>query len=130
MLTRRSAWPRRIRGGSRSEAIRLDPRSYQALIGRAVIRAASPDDKLRDAKKALDDAKKACELLDWSHPAALEAYAAACAESGDFAEAVKWQKKVVGDVVYMKKMGPVASKRLEWYEAKKPCRYEPPAKID
>src|SRR5207248_2380481 len=108
------------------EAIRLDPNLADAFAGRAMLRAACSDAKIRDGKKAVEDAKQACELLKWSSPGALESYAAALAEAGDFAEAVKWQKKAMEDAAYMKTSnGPDARKRLALYEAKKPFHFAP-----
>lgn len=104
-------------------AIQLDAKEAAALSGRAFLRATCPDATIREGKKALDDAKKACEIRKWAEPNALQAYAAACAETGDFTEAVKWQKKVLENAGYMKtSYGPDARMRLELYEAKKPFR--------
>jgi hypothetical protein len=55
----------------------------------------------------------------------LEAYSATCAEAGDFAEAVKWQKKVLDLKDHVESRGPDVRKRLELYEAKKPYRIPP-----
>ncbi len=75
------------------EAVRLDPANVYALGSRAWILAACSDPKYRDGKKAVELARKACELTKWNEPAALTTMAAACAETGDFDAAVKWQTK-------------------------------------
>ena len=43
-------------------------------------------------------ARKACELRDWKEPSDWKALAATYAESRDFANAVRWQRKVVAAV--------------------------------
>ena len=102
------------------EAIRLDPKYADALAYRAIIRSGCPDTKLRNATKALEDAKQACELTNWKVGSNLEAYAAACAAGGNFDDAVKWQKKAMEDSRYMRATGANAKRLLEQYEAKKP----------
>lgn len=109
-----------------TEAIRLDPKDAQALGVHGQILASSPDPKLRDGKRALEDTKAACEMTGWKSPYLLEAHAAACAEVGDFDEAIKWQKKVLEDAEYMKSaFGPPAKKRLESYRLTIPVRLAP-----
>ncbi len=112
------------------EAIRLDPRETQAYANRGFLRAACPNAKFRDAKTALADAKLACELTEWKSGFAMEAYAAACAEAGDFDTAVSTQKKVLLDEKYMEANGTTVRLRLQLYEANRPLRLESQRKKD
>ncbi|HEV7225680.1 MAG TPA: tetratricopeptide repeat protein [Pirellulales bacterium] len=57
--------------------------------------AASPDERYRDGARAVEAASEACKLGDWKQPWPLEALAAAYAECGDFAAAVRYQKQAI-----------------------------------
>jgi tetratricopeptide (TPR) repeat protein len=104
------------------KAIQLDPGYVYSHINKAQILATGPDEKVRDGKKAVKAAKQACELTGWKYTYALEAYAAASAEIGEFEEAVKWQKKVLEDSQYLKIHGTGPRARLNLYESKMPFR--------
>jgi tetratricopeptide (TPR) repeat protein len=91
-----------------TEAICLDPKYVSAFNSRAWLRATCPDDKCRDGRKAVEDARKACELTEWKNPDCLDTLAAAYAEAGDFAQAIKYQTQAL--------VSPEAHKRLKLYE--------------
>ncbi|MBW8883510.1 MAG: tetratricopeptide repeat protein [Planctomycetia bacterium] len=103
-----------------AEAIRLDPIDPVAYNSRAVLRATCPEEKYRDAKQAIEDATKACELTEWKDSEALETLAAAHAEAGDFAKAIEWQKKAIEATTQDDKSELEA--RLELYKDNKPYR--------
>jgi tetratricopeptide (TPR) repeat protein len=82
----------------------------------------APDDKVRDGKRAVEAAKKACELTSHKNGGFLDTLAAAYAEAGEFDKAVEWQEKALkaGDI-------PIADlnaarKRLEMFKQKKAYR--------
>ena len=77
------------------EAIRINPKNNLPYTCLAWLWASSPDPKVRDGKKAVEYAQKACELSDWKDANDLENLAAGYAEVGNFAEAVKWQKQAL-----------------------------------
>ena len=106
------------------EAIRLDPANSGASNSRAWLLATCPDDKIRDGKKAVEAAKKACVLTDYKTALFLRTLAAACAEAGDFDEALKWQTKALEDVDYEKRYGDDAHRLLKLYQDHKPYREE------
>jgi tetratricopeptide (TPR) repeat protein len=107
-----------------AEASRLAPKDHAYLEARAWLLAVCPVDKLRDGKKAVELARSACELGDWKQPFALAILAAAYAETGDFASAVKWQEKALDDKSYASREGDKARQRLQLYKDKKPYREE------
>ena len=102
----------------------LNPQSPVGLNGLAWMLCTAPDDKVRDGKRAVELAKKACELTENKAGGYLDTLAAAYAELGDFARAVEWQEKALkaGDLPVRDLAG--AEKRLALYKAKKPFREE------
>jgi tetratricopeptide (TPR) repeat protein len=77
------------------EGIRYDTNCAIAYNNLAWLLAVSPDANLRDGQKAVLYAKRACELGKYEEPHALGTLAAAYAETGDFKEAIKWEKKCI-----------------------------------
>ncbi|MGI9458235.1 MAG: tetratricopeptide repeat protein, partial [Aeoliella sp.] len=76
-------------------ALELLPDDPALLNNLAWVLATSPDDKVRDGKRAVELATKACELTDYNKPHILSTLAAAFAESGDFETAIEWSQKAV-----------------------------------
>jgi tetratricopeptide (TPR) repeat protein len=79
---------------------------------------------VRDGKKALEYAKKACELAEDTDPDLFDTLAAAYAENGNFAEAVKWLKKGLESPDFTKDRREKALSRLKLYERAKAYRDE------
>lgn len=79
---------------------------------------------MRDGKKAVEHAKQGCELSNWKDPFQLDILAAAYAESGQFEEAVKWQKKSLESPDYPREELERAQERLKLYEQGKAYRDE------
>ena len=77
------------------QSISLDPEHANAYNGRAWLRATCPDDKFRDGMKAYKDAKRACELTQWTEANFVDSLAAAFAELGDFNNAIKIEQRAV-----------------------------------
>ena len=101
-------------------SVRLTPNDTESQLVRAWMLATCPDAKLRDGKKAVASATRACELTSWKAAHPMAALAAAYAESGDFKSAVKWQEKAIALAP-----GDVQASRtyriaLERYRTKKP----------
>jgi len=102
--------------------VELNPDSPLGNNGLAWLLSTAPDEKVRNGKKAVEHAKKACELTEYKNGGYLDTLAAAYAEAGDFIKAVEWQEKAIkaGDMP-IKDMD-AAKKRLELFKAKKPYR--------
>lgn len=104
-------------------AIRLEPNQADGYDGQAWLLAVCPDAKHRDGRRALEAATKACELSAWKEPKNLDTLAAAYAETGEFASAVKWQAKAFA--LSVDESDKTAySNRLKLYRAKKPYRLD------
>jgi uncharacterized protein (TIGR02996 family) len=73
------------------KALQQDPADALTCNLLAWVCATCPLDEVRDAARALHYARRACELTDWHEGYALDTLAAAYAEGGDFAEAVRWE---------------------------------------
>jgi tetratricopeptide (TPR) repeat protein len=86
----------------------------------AMLRAACPDEKVRDGKKALEAAQKAYELA--KGPNEMAALAAAHAELGEFDKAIEWQVKASDAAPKAQK--DQYQQRLKLYQDKRPYRLE------
>jgi len=109
-----------------NEAIRLDPKKFEALQLGAWILATSPQANVRDGKRAVEMAQRACELTQWKQPEYLDTLAAAHAELGQFDEAVKWQAKAIELLVARKEETVRYRNNLETYEKRLPIREDVP----
>jgi tetratricopeptide (TPR) repeat protein len=78
--------------------------------------ATAPDEKIRDGKRALADARRAAELTNWTNGIVLDTLAAAHAEVGEFDKAVTWQENALA----LEPELPEAKLRLELYRQRKP----------
>jgi tetratricopeptide (TPR) repeat protein len=106
------------------EALKVDGKNSGVLNNLAWVLATSPNDELRDGKRAIDLAKQACEVTEYKQAHIISTLAAAYAESGDWENAVTWSQKAVdlGDEQTKTQL----AKELESYQQKKPWREEAP----
>ena len=103
-----------------NEAVRLGPKNVAACNRLAWFLATCPKAALRDGRKAVDYARQACEISGWKLPITLDTFAAACAESGDFSQAVEWEKKYLKTELCPERSAEEASQRLVLYQSRRP----------
>ncbi len=103
------------------KSIELDPEYAPPRISLAWFLATTDKKELRDGKRAMEQALKACELTEWKKPGYLDTLAAAYARVGDFDQAVKWQEKAVEGWKSFDWSGKrAAQERLRSYRTHKP----------
>jgi tetratricopeptide (TPR) repeat protein len=102
------------------EALKLEPEDSSVLNNLAWVLATSPEANLRDGKRAVDLATKACELTEYKLPHILSTLAAAFAESGNFDNAVEWSQKAVD--MHDPENDAQLAKELASYQKKQPWR--------
>jgi tetratricopeptide (TPR) repeat protein/serine/threonine protein kinase len=107
---------------SLDQALRIDPDDGRANAVLAAILASSPDDALRDGRRALALATRACETLKWRDPYALNALAQAHAELGEFARAVARLSEAI-DLIPDEATRKSYRSLLESFEQGRPYRY-------
>ncbi len=87
--------------------------------------ATCPVPELRNARKAIEYATKACQIAEWAEPGFIDTLAAAHAEAGDFTEAIRWQKRVMELVSEKNAIGVKSCReRIKLFEEGKRASYE------
>jgi len=76
-------------------ALELQPESDGILNNFAWVLATSPIDEVRDGKRSIELAKRACDVTSYEMPHILSTLAAGYAETGDFETAIKWSTRAV-----------------------------------
>ena len=84
--------------------------------------ATCPENTLRDGKKAVTEATKACELDQWKNWGYIDTLAAACAEAEDFDKAVTYEGKALQMVRSQNPLAADMRKRMELYKQHKKFR--------
>lgn len=77
------------------KALELRPDDDGVLNNLAWLLATSPDDALRNGKRAIELATKACEATEWKEAHIISTLAAGYAEAGDFEQAKKYSQQAV-----------------------------------
>jgi Flp pilus assembly protein TadD len=99
--------------------LQLEPGHPAGFRTLAQALAACPRDSLRDGKKAIQYARKACELASWKDAATIDVLAMAYAANGDFSEAIKWEQTFLRATL-PEDVRASALARLKLYQQNKP----------
>ncbi len=105
-------------------AVALDPKDKNVCNEFARFYATCPDAGFRNGPKAVEYARRACELSDWKWASSISVLAAAYAEQGNYEQAVAWQEKATAMVEGKRRDDFEA--RLALFKAHKPFRQERP----
>jgi cytochrome c-type biogenesis protein CcmH/NrfG len=109
-------------------AVKLAPDSSEPHNGLAWLLATCPDASVREGTKAVIEATRACELSRWKSAGDMDTLAAAHAEAGDFAEAVKREQEAIHLTAPDDPSRAAFQARLALYQAKTPYRDESPGR--
>jgi tetratricopeptide (TPR) repeat protein len=80
---------------SLEQAVRLQPEDPTTLNDLAWMLATSKDSRVRDGRRAVVIAMKACKLSGWKNAFSIDTLAAAAAATGNFTDAVKYQQLAI-----------------------------------
>jgi tetratricopeptide (TPR) repeat protein len=105
------------------EALRIVPDNFQILTYTAHVLAAAENPQIRDGKTALEFAARANELTGGAQPFVLDALGMACAETGDFTNALDVTQKAIELATAAKlKHREGFQQRLQLYQNHRPWR--------
>ncbi|MCE9556032.1 MAG: tetratricopeptide repeat protein [Planctomycetes bacterium] len=104
------------------QALKKMPTDSGILNNLAWVLATSPNDKLRNGKRAVELATLACKETEFKAPHILSTLAAAYAETGDFKAAIEWSEKAVQAGAGDTEVNEQLAKELASYKDGKPWR--------
>jgi tetratricopeptide (TPR) repeat protein len=101
------------------QAARLQPNDPSTLNDLAWLLATSRDSRIRNGRRAVVLARRACELGQWKNAFSIDTLAAASASAGNFSDAVKYQELAIStlDPGERKAQAGGMQKRLQQYES-------------
>jgi tetratricopeptide (TPR) repeat protein/4-amino-4-deoxy-L-arabinose transferase-like glycosyltransferase len=105
-----------------AEAVRLNPNQVEALDGLARLLATDKDERARNPAKAVELARRACELTVFQDPVKLDTLAMAYAEAGRFQEAIQTASRGIdlATTARNQELADAIRSRLRLYQLGKP----------
>ena len=94
----------------------------RTLRDRAWFLATCPNSSFRNARQAVEDAKIACKLTNWSDEAAIDSLAMAYAETGDFDSAMRYAAQALSVKGISSETSKVIQRHLASFKEPKPIR--------
>ena len=109
---------------SYEEAVKVGAQSTAAHTALAWLLATCWDDSVRDGKKAVEHATRACELTGWKDPASIDTLAAAYAEAGSFSNAVRTAQQAIetARAAGQTNLAQTIRSHLQLYQSQRPWR--------
>lgn len=107
------------------QVIRLSPNEFHGYNVLAWLLATCPTATVRDGKRAVTLAKRACELSGWNEWRCIGTLGAACAEAGDFPGAVKYQQQALAMKGLTAQEQAAAKGRLDLYQRRQAYHESP-----
>jgi tetratricopeptide (TPR) repeat protein len=104
-------------------ALHIDARLTTALNSWAWLLATCPDANFRNGPKAVELARQACEQTDWKAAGIIDTLAAAHAEAGQFADAIRYQRQALENKSFAHN-NDEARRRLQLYQENKAYQEE------
>ncbi|MFL6528466.1 MAG: hypothetical protein ACJ8IQ_10235 [Chthoniobacterales bacterium] len=105
------------------KAARANARTaYVYLNDEAWILATCSDAAVRNGRRAVELATRACELKRWKDWHVIDTLAAAYAESGDFAQAIGYQRRAVAQAWWTGRSRKRLEEKIALYETRHPYR--------
>ena len=107
---------------SLEQAVRLQPKDPSTLNALAWLLATSRERGVRDGRRAVALAQRACELSQWKNAFSIDTLAAASASVGNFSNAVKYQELAISrlDPADRKAQAGGMGQRLQQYSNGRP----------
>ncbi len=116
-----------LRVGKQAEAVadyeavlKEEPKNSHVLNNLAWLLATSPDEKIRNGKRAVELATAGCEVTEYKQAHLVSTLAAGYAEAGDYKTAIQWSQTSVD--LAGEDIKENLAKELESYKAGKPWR--------
>ena len=107
-----------------TEVLKREPNHAATFNYLAWIWCTAPEPNVRNGRRALECATRACELTEWSSPGFVDTMACAHAEMGQFSDAIKWGQKAI-ELCTDEQTKKDYQQRLELFHNRQPYRHTP-----